>query len=270
MLCFLDMGDVMHIHDRVCRDFASSDDPVDCPGARDIGLLESAIARQRTGFGDYLKYNTVWSNAATLTFGLCCNHPFHNGNKRTALVCMIAHLEENGHTLFGVKHNDLYAMIKDVAKHSLGADPRPRGKPKAIPDRDADREVEAIARWLRKRARRIDRRERRIPGRQLRTILAQHGYEMRDPKNNTITVYKVGERRKGIRLRKVPTYERVCNIAYRGDSQLVGIKDVRLVRRLCRLDESSGYDSHAFYKSEDPVDVWINEYRSVLERLSRE
>lgn len=92
------MDEVLHIHERVCGDFASSADPVDTPGPRDSGLLDSAIARQLTGTADYLKYSTVWSNAATLTFGLCCNHPFHNGNKRTALVCMIAHLEKNGHT----------------------------------------------------------------------------------------------------------------------------------------------------------------------------
>jgi death-on-curing protein len=94
----------------VCIDFAGSNDPVDTPGPRDFGLLESAIARQQTGARHVLKYDTLYSNAATLTFGLCCNHPFHNGNKRTALISMIAHLEKNGHTLFGTKHSELYSM----------------------------------------------------------------------------------------------------------------------------------------------------------------
>jgi death-on-curing protein len=271
MLSFLTIDEVLHIHDRVCRDFAATEDPVDTPGPRDLGLLESAIGRQMTGAGEYLKYGTVWSKAATLTFGLCCNHPFHNGNKRTALVSMIAHLEKNGHTLFDTKHAQLYSMIKDVAKHSLGEKPQPRGRPKPVAPRDADREVEAIARWLRKRARRIEREERRIPHRQLRTILGQHGFEMRDPKNNSITICKRLERRKGVfNRRTIVEYERVCNISYRGETQLVGMKDIRLVRRVCRLDEAHGYDSRAFYKSEDPVDVWINDYRSVLERLSKE
>ncbi|MEA2190403.1 MAG: hypothetical protein QOI73_524 [Solirubrobacteraceae bacterium] len=164
----------------------------------------------------------MWANAATLTFGLCCNHPFHNGNKRTALVSMIAHLEKNGHTIFGIKHDELYWMIKEVAKHSLGDKPQVRGKPKPITGRDADAEVAAIATWLRKRARRIERQERRITARQLRQILGQHGLEMKDPKGNSITIYRVSERRTGLRMRKVPTYERICNIAYRGETQPVG------------------------------------------------
>jgi hypothetical protein len=39
---------------------------------------------------------------------------------------------------------------------------------------------------------------------------------------------------------------------------------------VCRLDDEHGFDSRAFYKSDDPVDVWINDYRGVLEKLSRE
>jgi death on curing protein len=269
-LCFLTREEVLHIHDRVCQDFADTNDPVDTPGPRDVGLLESAIARQQTGAGQYLKYDTVWSNAATLTFGLCCNHAFHNGNKRTALLSMIAHLEKNSHTLFATKHAELYTMIKDVAKHSLGrsADPRSR-RPPPPSARDADKEVDAIARWLRKRARRIERDERRITHRQLRTILAQHGFEVRDPKNSAIAVYKVIDRR-NVLLKTVRKHERVCSIGFRGDTQLVGLRDIHRLRKACELDDQHGYDSQAFYKSEDPVDVWINDYRSVLERLSKE
>lgn len=271
MIRMLTMEEVLHIHERVCLDFAISSDPIDSPGTRDVGLLESAVSRQVTGAGDYLKYSTVWSNAATLTFGLCCNHPFHNGNKRTALVCMIAHLEANGHTLFGTSQTDLYRMIKEVAKHSLGQSrAKPRGKPKRVPPRNADREVDEIARWLRQHARRIDSEERRITHRQLRQILGQQGFEMRDPKNGSIAVCRVVERRKGLLLKKEKVHERVCTIAYRGETQLVGLRDVRRLRKECRLLPEHGVDSEVFYKSEDPVDVWINDYRSVLERLSKE
>jgi death-on-curing protein len=271
-LLFLGIEDVLHIHDRVCRDFAHTDDPVDTPGPSDVGLLESAIARQWIGAGDWLKYDSVWSNAATLTFGLCCNHAFHNGNKRTALICMIAHLERNGHSLFGTKHAELYGMIKDVARHRLGVkdEPRRRRQPPAAATRRAtDEEVADIARWLRKRARRIEHDERRITHRQLRKILGQHDLELRDPKNNAIAVCRRRQKRKGL-LRTVTVYERVCSIGYRGDGQLVSLRDIKTLRRECRLDEANGYDSQAFYKSDDPVDIWINDYRSVLERLSKE
>jgi hypothetical protein len=161
-------------------------------------------------------------------------------------------------------------MIKEVAKHSLGAPAKKRGRPRQLAKRDADREVAAIAQWLRKRARRIERDERRITGRQLRRILNQHGFELRDPKNNSIAVCRSVERRKGLTLKKVTLYERVCNITYRGDTQLVGLNEVKLVRKLCELDALHGDDSQSFYNSDDPVAVWINDYRSVLERLSKE
>jgi death on curing protein len=266
---FLTVDDVLHIHSRVCNDFANTDDPVDSPGVRDQGMLESAVGRQQTGCGEYLKYDTVWSNAATLGFGICCNHAFHNGNKRTALVSMIAHLEANKHTLFGTKQSEMYSMIKEVAKHSFGRTHDPRAKRRPVSERDADREVEAIAKWLRKRARRIERDERRITHRQLRKILAQHGIEMRDPRNGAIIVGRRFERRTPL-LQKRERFERVCTIGYRGETQLVGLRDIRRVRELCELDDEHGVDSRAFYKSEDPVDVWINDYRSVLERLSKE
>jgi hypothetical protein len=123
-------------------------------------------------------------------------------------------------------------MIKDVAKHSLGETADRRGKRKPLTRRDADAEVEAIARWLRKRARRVERDERRITHRQLRTILGRQGFEMRDPKNNSIAVCRRVERRKGVFLKKITEYERLCSITYRGDTQLVALRDARTVRQV--------------------------------------
>lgn len=269
-LRFLDVDDVLHIHNRVCADFAASTDPVDTPGPRDVGLLESAVARQQTGAGDYLKYDSVCSSAATLTFGLCCNHPFHNGNKRTALVAMIAHLERNEHALFDTRHDELYAMIKDVAKHSLAENSRSRSIKRAAEqfDRQADREVAAIGGWLRKRARHIVKSERRITHHQLRKILNQYSLDMRDPKSNSISICRKVVKR---RVFKTTTeWERVCVIKYRGETQPVGLNDIKRLRHECGLTAANGYDSEVFYRSDDPVDLWINDYRSVLERLSKE
>jgi death-on-curing protein len=100
----LSVDDVLAIHNRVVSDFADDDDPVGFAGPRDEGrLLESVVARQEVGLGDVLKYPDAWSSAATLTFGICCGHPFHNGDKRTALVAMLAHLERNELTIAGVR-----------------------------------------------------------------------------------------------------------------------------------------------------------------------
>lgn len=265
----LSIDDVIHIHERVCRDFADSEDPVDTPGVRDRGLLESAVHRQYTGWGFTSKYADPHSNAATLTFGLCNDHPFYNGNKRTALISMIAHLDANGYALFGVSHKELYRMIKEVAKHSLGVVPPSREVPREQPRRAADDEVEAIRAWLLKNTRKLDKPERRITYRDLRKKLESFGFKLDNPKGNVIAVYR-RVRRRNLLLQKQEQWKRIGSIPFPGDGKMVSRRDMKYVRELCGLDHKHGYDSRVFYEGADPVDRWINDYRSVLVKLSAE
>lgn len=64
------------------------------PGIRDHALLESALGRPRHRAA-YEK-PTVFELAAAYAFGIARNHPFLDGNKRTALVCAFTFLELNG------------------------------------------------------------------------------------------------------------------------------------------------------------------------------
>jgi death-on-curing protein len=66
------------------------------PGLRDEALLESAVAApQATMMGEPLFTNPPELAAAYL-FYLCRNHPFIDGNKRTALATCLVFLSENG------------------------------------------------------------------------------------------------------------------------------------------------------------------------------
>lgn len=64
------------------------------PGVRDIGLLESALARplNRAAYGDA----SVFDMAAAYAFGIIRNHPFFDGNKRVALIAAALFLGEHG------------------------------------------------------------------------------------------------------------------------------------------------------------------------------
>lgn len=64
------------------------------PGIRDESLLESALARprNRAAHGEAKAFQL----AAACAFGIARNHPFVDGNKRTALVCAFVFLELNG------------------------------------------------------------------------------------------------------------------------------------------------------------------------------
>ncbi len=65
-------------------------------GLRDEALLESAVAApQATMMGEPMFKSTVEMAAAYL-FYLCRNHPFMDGNKRTALATCLVFLSENG------------------------------------------------------------------------------------------------------------------------------------------------------------------------------
>lgn len=68
------------------------------PGVRDMGLLESALARPRQIFS-YQAKATIFDLAAGYGFGLAKNHPFIDGNKRAALATAAIFLEINGYTL---------------------------------------------------------------------------------------------------------------------------------------------------------------------------
>ncbi|MGI6797740.1 type II toxin-antitoxin system death-on-curing family toxin [Gordonia sihwensis] len=63
---------------------------------RDEGLLQSAVARpQATAFG-LDAYDTLWGKAAALMQSLATNHPFVDGNKRTAWQSAYVFLGING------------------------------------------------------------------------------------------------------------------------------------------------------------------------------
>lgn len=67
-------------------------------GVRDIGLLESALARPRN-IHSYEPDADIARLAAAYAFGIAKNHPFVDGNKRVALVAMRTFLLLNGFDL---------------------------------------------------------------------------------------------------------------------------------------------------------------------------
>ena len=65
-------------------------------GLRDTALLESAVAAPQASFGGQSPYRDLAEVAAAYLFYLCRNHPFIDGNKRTALGACIVFLRLNG------------------------------------------------------------------------------------------------------------------------------------------------------------------------------
>ena len=68
-------------------------------GVRDLGLLQSALARPRHLFAYADPTPSLTAMAAAYGFGIARNHPFIDGNKRTAAVVCEVFLELNGLTI---------------------------------------------------------------------------------------------------------------------------------------------------------------------------
>jgi death-on-curing protein len=65
-------------------------------GVRDAGLLDSALARPKNLLAYSEKALTMADLAAAYAFGISSNHPFVDGNKRTAMHVAFVFLEFNG------------------------------------------------------------------------------------------------------------------------------------------------------------------------------
>ena len=68
-------------------------------GVRDLGLLQSAVARPAVMFGGKELYPDIFHKAAALMESLIKNHPFIDGNKRTAITAAGVYLARNGYVL---------------------------------------------------------------------------------------------------------------------------------------------------------------------------
>ncbi len=65
-------------------------------GVRDLGLLQSAVARPQAVFDGQDLYPDLLSKTAVLLESLAQNHPFVDGNKRTAITAASLFLLRNG------------------------------------------------------------------------------------------------------------------------------------------------------------------------------
>ena len=88
---YLTVKDILLLHDIAIDKFGGSH------GLRDLGLLESAVARPQSSFGGEDLYPSIFLKAGALVHSLLMNHQFVDGNKRTAMFSVMTFLELNGY-----------------------------------------------------------------------------------------------------------------------------------------------------------------------------
>jgi death-on-curing protein len=135
-ITWIDLALVLAIHDRQLAEHGGAE------GVRDEGLLESALARPQQMLAYAEPPPDLADLAAALAHGLARNHPFVDGNKRTAYVACRTFLALNGSGL-AADVEDKYQTFLALADGRLPA--------------------EAFAAWLRERLR--SRRVHEAPAR---------------------------------------------------------------------------------------------------------
>jgi death-on-curing protein len=85
------------------------------PALRAAGLLESAVHRPRARMFGVPAYQDVYEQAAALLHALATNHPFVDGNKRTAWLAAATFLAANGVDLADADRDLAYDLVIDVA-----------------------------------------------------------------------------------------------------------------------------------------------------------
>lgn len=114
-MIWLDAALVLAIHDRQLAEYGGM------AGVRDANLLDSALARpqQMEAYADPAP--DVADLAAALAYGLARNHPFIDGNKRTAAVACETFIELNEARL-DAEDAELFPLYLALADGSLSAD----------------------------------------------------------------------------------------------------------------------------------------------------
>lgn len=114
-LKFLSVKDVLLLH------VLAIDESGGSHGLRDLGLLESAVMRPQSTFAGADLYPDIFSKAAALLHSLLMNHPFVDGNKRTAIYAAMTFVELNGYK-FKASQKEVVAIALKVENEKLSVE----------------------------------------------------------------------------------------------------------------------------------------------------
>ena len=126
---YLSTPQILAIHYQMVKRFGGSQ------GIRDIGLIESAVGRPQATFDGIDLYESLFDKAAALLQSLLKNHPFVDGNKRTAITSSGIFLNMNGYELINY-HDEEVEFVVAVDNQGLS--------------------IKEISAWLKKHSKKIE------------------------------------------------------------------------------------------------------------------
>ncbi|MDD9823192.1 MAG: type II toxin-antitoxin system death-on-curing family toxin [Gammaproteobacteria bacterium] len=251
----LNWREVLDAHFLIAKFFAANGGGLGGLGPRDRNgeLLQSALSRQFVAFGGIQKWEDQYHIAATILFGLIKNHPFHDGNKRTALLSVLHLLNKQGY-IAAVEKRKFENLTVAVAENRHRQNTLYKHLLDGYTADDAD--IAYIASRLKQMTRRLDRSKHQLTYRQLNGLIKAHGFEMRNPHRNRINIFRIRDNRS------------VGRIGFPGMSKEVAESEVQNTRKLCHLTVKDGFDSKAFYSGIAGMNELLEGYAGPLRRLA--
>ncbi|MSP83840.1 MAG: Fic family protein, partial [Alphaproteobacteria bacterium] len=213
--------DLLEIHEILVDWFAASEDPVAPPGVRDHDLLFSSAGRPYQTVERVDAYPTIFNKDAALFHSLINNHPFHNGNKRSALISAQVILAQENYWLDHSSDEEMFDFTRRAASHELT-------------DQRAD-ELPYILEWFEANSRKILKGEHPMKFGELKSALARFDFELDPPIGEFVDILKDGRRIERIIKQGIQGFR-----PYHTD-YIAGL------RRRLKLTPADGIDSARFY-----------------------
>lgn len=214
-----------------------------------------------------MKWKQPHEFVATLFYGLVKNHPFHDGNKRTALLVALYQIVSNGR-IPEAPHAEFENLVIRTAANRLH-EYRPFSRFAKRYSDESDSRVYFLADFFRRKTRKSDHRYYAFTYNELETLLPSFGYRFDNPSKNYVDIVRDDEVSTGFLGlgRKKTVTKKITQIGYPGGTREVGKGAIATIRRACGLTADNGIDSQVFFKDADPLSSLIAQYHGPLTRL---
>jgi hypothetical protein len=217
----------------------------------------------------------LFETTSTLLFGLIMNHPFHDANKRTALLTALSLLHRKKR-IIRLPQKRLDALVIAIAEGSLESyferDARHLERLQEMKDLpDEDGTVYVVAEFLKRNTRYRDDSTPTVTYSELNRALKKHGFELRNPNGNYINIVRVEPAKPGGFLGLGARPERevfLGQVGFPGWKDQVRGSALKTVRQATGLTTQNGCDTQVLFEDAEPLSSLISEYAEPLKRLA--
>jgi death-on-curing protein len=206
-------------------------------------------------------------------FGLIKNHPFHDANKRTALLVTLAFLQHNKYVVT-LEQKRLDRFVVAIAENRLQRffDGFSKADRKLVPSFkgvDPDTQVYQIADFLCRNSRKINHVTPLVTFNSLNNALKDHGFELVEPRGNYIDIVRWDPERRNIFGKVTPRRAvKLGQVGFPSWKTKLSRAAMKSIREATGLTSKNGCDSDVLFRGEEPLSSIISQYMEPLKRLA--